>query len=80
MSTTNFHDTLKQKMDTYAHEIYRITKTFPQNEQYGLVSQMRRSAVSVILNYIEGFARIKQKVYLNFLETSYGSLKECQYL
>ena len=75
-----FHDALRQKMDTYAHEVYRITREFPKNELYGLVSQLRRAAISVVLNYIEGFARIKQKVYLNFLETSYGSLKESQYI
>lgn len=75
-----FHDALKQKMDLYAHEIYRITREFPKHELYGLVSQFRRAAISVVLNYIEGFARIKQKVYINFLETSYGSLKESQYL
>lgn len=75
-----FHDILKQKMDLYAHEIYRVTKNFPKSETYGLTSQIRRAAVSVILNYIEGFARIKQKVYINFLEISYGSLKESQYL
>jgi four helix bundle protein len=77
---SQFHDILKQKMDLYAHEIYRITKDFPKSELYGLVSQIRRSSVSVVLNYIEGFARIKQKVYINFLEISYGSLKETQYL
>jgi four helix bundle protein len=71
---------LKQKMDEYAHEIYRITKDFPKSELYGLISQLRRAAISVVLNYIEGFARIKQKVYINFLEISYGSLKESQYL
>jgi four helix bundle protein len=75
-----FHDILRQKMDLYAHEIYRITRSFPKSETYGLVSQIRRAGISVVLNYIEGFARIKQKVYINFLEISYGSLKESQYL
>ncbi|MDI6777591.1 MAG: four helix bundle protein [Patescibacteria group bacterium] len=44
---------------------------------------MRRAALSVILNYIEGYARKKSencKVYINFLETSYASLKESKYL
>ena len=75
-----FHTALKQKMDLYAHEVYRVTKSFPKSELYGLVSQLRRAAISVVLNYIEGFARIRQKVYVSFLEISYGSLKESQYL
>lgn len=50
---------------------------------YGLTSQLRRAVLSIILNYIEGFARRKSdncKVYKNFLEISYGSLKETKYL
>lgn len=75
-----FHDKLKFKMDKFVHLIYKITKNFPQEEIYGITSQLRRSAISVILNYIEGYARKKQKVYQNFLEISYGSLKESKYL
>jgi len=76
----NFHDDLKKKMDEFAHLIYKITKVFPKDELYGMVSQMRRAALSIILNYIEGYARKREKVYKNFLETSYGSLKEEKYL
>lgn len=70
-------------MDEYVHLVYRLTKKFPKEELFGVVSQLRRSALSVILNYIEGFARRKSedsKVYINFLETSYASLKESKYL
>lgn len=67
-------------MDEYAHFVYKLTKTFPKDEVYGITSQLRRSSVSVILNYIEGYARIKDKVHKNFLEISYGSLKESKYL
>jgi len=77
---TQFHDELKSKMDKYAHLVYKTTRQFPKDELYGVVSQLRRSALSVILNYIEGYARIKGKVYKNFLEISYGSLKESKYL
>lgn len=72
MSETVFHQELKQKMDEYAHGVYTITKKFPREEIYGITSQLRRSALSVILNYIEGFARAsgkKNMVYKNFLET-----------
>jgi len=75
-----FHDKLKIKIDEFVHLVYGASKGFPKEEIYGVTSQMRRAALSVMLNYIEGFARIKPKVYLNFLETSYGSLKETKYL
>ena len=75
-----FHDELKSKMDKYAHFVYKISKKFPKDELYGMISQIRRSSLSVILNYIEGFARRKSKVNLNFLEISYGSLQESKYL
>ena len=77
---TQFHDELKLKMDEYAHLVYRLTKKFPKEEICGIISQLRRSALSVALNYIEGYARGKDKVHKNFLEISYGSLKESKYL
>lgn len=67
-------------MDDYVHLIYKLSREFPKEEIYGVVSQLRRSALSVILNYIEGYARGKSKVHKNFLEISYGSLKESKYL
>ena len=76
----DFYDRLKKLMDEYAHLVYRITKNFPKEEIYGITSQLRRSALSVILNFIEGFARIKGPVKKNFWEISYGSLKESKYL
>lgn len=75
-----FHEKLKNKMDNYVHMIYQTTKTFPKEELYGSASQLRRAALSVILNYIEGYARKRDKVHKNFLEISYGSLKESRYL
>lgn len=71
---------LKSKMDEYAHFIYRVTKQFPREERYGIIPQVRRSALSVVLNYVEGYARRKPLVRLNFLEISFGSLKESKYL
>ncbi len=75
-----FHDDLKLKMDKLAHLIYKTTKNFPKDEMYGITSQLRRAAISIILNYIEGYARKREKVYKNFMEISYGSLKEVKYL
>lgn len=76
----NFPELLKVKMDSYAHLIYKATRNFPKEEVYGITSQLRRSGLSVVLNYIEGFARYKRAVKLNFWEISYGSLKESKYL
>ena len=75
-----FHEQLKRKMDEYAHLVYRITKHFPREELYGITLQLRRATLSIVLNYIEGFARGKRAVKQNFWETSYGSLKESKYL
>ncbi|MDD5464001.1 MAG: four helix bundle protein [Candidatus Moranbacteria bacterium] len=75
-----FHDILKQKADNYAYLVYAATKSFPKDEMYGIISQLRRSALSVVLNYIEGYARIGEVQYRNFLRMSYGSLKESRYL
>lgn len=75
-----FHDTLKRKMDEFVHFIYQLTKKFPKSELYGSTSQLRRAALSIILNYVEGYARKRRLVKINFFETSYGSLQESKYL
>jgi len=67
-----------------AHElaiaIYKVTNDYPKSELYGLVSQLRRAALSVPTNIVEGFARRNQKVFNTFLDTTYGSLVEVDYL
>lgn len=75
-----FQNALKKKMDEYVHEVYKLTRSFPKQEIYVSVSQWRRAALSIILNYIEGYARRRILVRLNFLEIAYGSLRECKYL
>jgi len=80
MDRNQYRESLKQKMDNFIHAVYDLSKNFPQEEKYGITSQLRRSAISVILNYVEGFARMKKLVQRNFLEISYGSLKEAKYL
>lgn len=77
---TNFHGDLKKYMNDLAHKVYDITEKFPKTEIFGLTSQLRRAVISIILNYIEGFARKKTLVMKNFYEISYGSLKETKYL
>lgn len=75
-----YHKKLRRIMDEYVHKVYDCTSTFPREELFGITSQFRRSSLSIILNYIEGYARQKSKVHKNFLEISYGSLKESSYL
>lgn len=66
-----------------AHElvlkIYRLTRNFPPEEKFGLISQMRRSALSVASNIVEGHSRRSKKAFLNFLDISNASLVETEY-
>ena len=75
-----YKERLKEKMDAFVSEVFLISKLFPKEEIYITVAQLKRAALSIILNYIEGYARFKKGNQLNFLEISYGSLKEVKYL
>ena len=68
-----------QLADEVALLIYQVTRNFPREEIYGLTSQMRRAAVSVPSNIVEGCARESQAEYLRFLEIAFGSLRELHY-
>jgi len=59
-------------------DIYKLTEQFPKQEMYGLVSQMRRSSVSIPSNVAEGFRRYHNKEYKQFLYTSLGSCAELE--
>jgi len=58
--------------------VYQITKSFPVDELYGLTSQLRRAAVSVLANIVEGRGKLTIKDFLRYLFISKGSLNECQ--
>jgi four helix bundle protein len=59
-----------------AHQIYKTTDGFPVKEQFGLISQARRAAVSVPSNIAEGVARRTKREFLQFLHIAKGSLSE----
>lgn len=80
MNKTTDIDILKLKSDEYAHTAYKLARQLPSEEMFGLGSQLRRAALSVPLNIIEGYARQSKKSYAQFLKISYGSLKESQYI
>ncbi len=59
-------------------DVYELTKSFPREEVYGLVSQMRRAAVSIASNIAEGFNRYHNKEYRQFLYIALGSCAELE--
>ena len=59
-----------------ARDIYELTKAYPKEEQYGIISQMRRSAVSIASNIAEGAARQGTKEFVQFLYVAVGSATE----
>ena len=79
-SQNTYHQHLKELIDSYVDQVYHVTKKFPKDELFAATSQFRRATLSVALNYIEGYARQRSAVLKNFLEISYGSLKESEYL
>lgn len=67
-----------QKAIDLVEQVYVLTNNFPNDEKFGLVSQMRRAAVSVPANIAEGYGRTHRGDYLRHLSFSRGSLLELE--
>jgi four helix bundle protein len=65
--------------DRLALKVYETTAAFPSAEMFGLTSQLRRAAVSVPSNIVEGCARNSEADYLRFLDIAYASSQEVNY-
>lgn len=67
-----------QKNHEFFKAVYEITKTFPQDEKFGLISQLRRAASSITANIAEGYGRYHIKDKIRFYYQARGSSTECQ--
>jgi four helix bundle protein len=67
-----------QKAIELVIEVYALTKKFPQEEIFGLTSQMRRASVSIPSNIAEGFTRRTRKEYAQFSRIAFGSGAELE--
>jgi len=69
-----------RKANSLALSVYKLTKDFPKEELYGIISQMRRAAISVTSNIAEGFSRYHFNDKVRFYYNSRGSVSEVQSL
>ncbi len=74
------HKSLKvwQKSILFVTSVYHLTKSFPKDEVYGIVSQIRRAAISIPSNIAEGCARRNTREYIHFLYVALGSSAEIE--
>ncbi len=66
--------------DDLAHRTYLATRAFPKAERYGITAQLRRTALSVPTNIVEGYARKGNRELMHYLNSSLGSFAETKYL
>lgn len=67
-----------QKSTDFVVEIYKLTKSFPESEKFGIISQLQRAVVSIPANIAEGSQRQSSADYVRFLYFSYGSCAEVE--
>jgi four helix bundle protein len=68
-----------QKADELTFQIYKLTEAFPRSEIFGLTSQIRRAALSIPANIVEGYARKSKKELFQFISIALGSHAEMEY-
>jgi four helix bundle protein len=75
------HTKLKvfQRADQLLLETYHLTRSFPRTEAFGLTAQMRRAAISIASNIVEGCGRHSEADFLRFIDIATGSAKELLY-
>ena len=77
----DFRDLLVwKKAHAFTLKIYAVTRSFPREEQYGIVSQLRRAAVSIPTNTVEGCGRSSEIEFARYLEIAFSSACESEYL
>lgn len=69
-----------QQADKLVKMVYKFSLSFPKEEVYGFTSQLRRAALSVVLNIVEGHGRNNKNEFRHFLSLTLGSLAETEYL
>ncbi len=69
-----------QKADELAFEIYKVSAKFPKSELFGITAQIRRAAISVPTNIVEGYGRKSNAELTRFIDIAIGSLAETEYL
>lgn len=67
-----------KKAKEYVSLIYKTTEQFPKSEEFGLKGQLRRAAVSVVLNIVEGYRRRSTKEFIRFIDIAQASLTEVE--
>jgi four helix bundle protein len=79
-SAKSFRDLIVwQKAHAFVLEIYRVSEAFPSAERYGITSQLRRAAVSIAANVVEGFRKRGHADKLRYFNIAQGSADECLY-